>query len=473
MLFNSYTFIAFFAIVLFLHNLPISWRAQKFNLLIASYIFYAAWNPAFVLLIWFSTLVDWFVAKRIPGAEGRRRQMIVSISLVANLGLLGFFKYGDFLSDNVAVLLAFIGIVYEPVDSGIVLPVGISFYTFQTLSYTLDVYRGRMKPCSSFLDYALYVTFFPQLVAGPIVRAVDFLPQCETRRRSTGQQMYWGLVLLILGLFQKIVVADALLGPQSDKVYAHDGAVGFLDAWLGTFAFSGQVFCDFAGYSTCAIGVAMCLGFKIRDNFKFPFAAIGFSDLWRRWHVSLSSWLQDYLYISLGGNRRGEIRSYINLMITMLLGGLWHGAAWGYVVWGGLHGTFLIAERLVKEVIKPSPFWEKLPIRMSLAFLTYLGFCLAVVFFRAPYLSGGIAICQGMFGLSDASPLTLLKSTEALMVAGVTFLMLATHWILRDSSVEEASNRLPWYVNGALIAGMLVAITTMSGDSRAFIYFQF
>ncbi|MHC4180894.1 MAG: MBOAT family O-acyltransferase, partial [Planctomycetota bacterium] len=223
--------------------------------------------------------------------------MWVLLSLITNLGLLGFFKYGGFLLENFVVLLNTAGIQYEPALPDIVLPVGISFYTFQTLSYTLDVYRGKTRPWMSFLDFALFVTFFPQLVAGPIIRSGDFLPQCIEPRRATGRQLSWGLTLLVLGLFEKIVVADGLLAPISDKVYAQAGEAGFLDAWCGTLAFSGQIFCDFAGYSTCAIGIALCLGFAIQDNFRFPYAAGGFSDFWRRWHVSLSSWLRDYLYI--------------------------------------------------------------------------------------------------------------------------------------------------------------------------------
>ncbi|MCC6142247.1 MAG: MBOAT family protein, partial [Candidatus Hydrogenedentes bacterium] len=381
MLFNSISFVIFFCIVLALHHLPFPWSLKKFNILVASYLFYAAWNPPFIVLIWLSTLLDWYVVKGLGRYQGKRaRRALLLISMIGNLGLLGFFKYGGFVLDNFVTVVNTLGIAYQPAMPDIVLPVGISFYTFQTMSYTLDVYKGHGKPWKSFLDYALYVTFFPQLVAGPIVRAADFLPQCITPRKATATQFSWGITLFIIGLFEKVVVADGLLAPIADKVYAEALYVGTLDAWIGTLAFSGQIFCDFAGYSTCAIGAAMCLGFAIQDNFRFPYAAIGFSDFWRRWHISLSSWLRDYLYISLGGNRKGEVRTYVNLFLTMLLGGLWHGAAWTFVFWGALHGFYLIVERRLREFVTPGPLWSRLPVRIALAAVTYACVCFAWVF---------------------------------------------------------------------------------------------
>ena len=244
--------------------------------------------------------------------------------------------------------MASFGITWVAPEWDIVLPVGISFYTFVTLSYTLDVYLGRLKPIDSFLNYALFVTYFPHLVAGPIVRPTQLVPQFETPKQATRDQMLWGLGLMVLGLFEKVVVADAGLANVADRVFSAEGPIGFADAWLGTLAFSGQIFCDFAGYSTIAVGVSLCLGFALPDNFRMPYAAIGFSDFWRRWHISLSTWLRDYLYIPLGGNRGSEVRTYVNLMLTMLLGGLWHGANWTFVVWGGLHGLYLAAERWIR-----------------------------------------------------------------------------------------------------------------------------
>ena len=350
MVFNSLSFAVFLAVVLLLYQLPFRWRIHKLILLVASYVFYMAWNPPFVALLWISTLTDWFIARRLQQTDDDlRRRLLVGASLGVNLGLLAFFKYSGFALENFAALLGAVGVDYQPAAPDLVLPLGISFYTFQTLSYTLDVYRRESEPCGSFLDYALFVTFFPQLVAGPIVRSRTFLPQCTERRRASASQWTSGISLLSLGLFQKIVLADALLAPVAESVFDSNTIPDAASAWIGTLAFSGQIFCDFSGYSSCAIGVALCLGFVLPENFAAPYASIGFSDFWRRWHISLSSWLRDYLYISLGGNRRGASRTYVNLMLTMLIGGLWHGASWSFVVWGGLHGFYLVAERVARE----------------------------------------------------------------------------------------------------------------------------
>ena len=294
MLFNSLTFVVFFAIVLALHNASLPWKTKKVNLLIASYLFYAAWNPPFVLLLWLSTVVDWWVARRIYDTDRQsRRRALLGVSLAVNLGMLGYFNYGGFLLENWAALMSTIGVDWTAPGWDIVLPVGISFYTFQTLAYSLDVYLRRAKPADSLLDFALFVTFFPQLVAGPIVRPTQLIPQFQTPVKANRNQLLWGLGLVTLGLFEKIVIADGALAPAADAVFGADKAVPFTDAWLGTLAFAGQIFSDFAGYSTAAIGIALCLGFSLPDNFRFPYAAIGFSDFWQRWHISLSSWLRD------------------------------------------------------------------------------------------------------------------------------------------------------------------------------------
>ena len=246
-------------------------------------------------------------------------------------------------------MLHALGVDFHPATPNIILPIGISFYTFETICYTIDVYLGRCKPFASFLDYALFVTFFPHLVAGPIVRAHEIVPQFERAApRDAHTRSASGLFLMRLGLFEKIVLADIAPGAgRRTTCSARTQPLGALDAWVGILAFSGQIFCDFAGYSTCAIGAALCFGFSLPDNFRFPYAAIGFSDFWRRWHISLSRWLRDYLYIPLGGNRNGEVRTHVNLMLTMLIGGLWHGASWTFVIWGGLHGFYLVVERLL------------------------------------------------------------------------------------------------------------------------------
>ena len=474
MLFNSYTFALFFIAVLGVHNLPLSWRAKKRNLLIASYLFYAAWNPLFVLLLWTSTAVDWVVARRIHG-ESRcsRRRALLWLSLAVNLGLLGFFKYGDFLVEIAQGLLATVGLVYHPPKLDLVLPVGISFYTFQTLSYTLDVYFRKAKPWGSLLDYALYVTFFPQLVAGPIVRAGQFLSQCTQPHRASSEQVGWGLCLLTLGIAEKTLLADRTLAPVADALFGSTGTPDTLSAWVGALAFTGQIFFDFSGYSLCAIGAGLCLGFRIPDNFRFPYAAVGFSDFWRRWHISLSSWLRDYLYIPLGGNRRGEARRWINQMATMLIGGLWHGASWTFVAWGGLHGLYLFAERLLQRRLGGVRAFHTRPAQVCLGLLTFTLVCVAYVFFRAPDFGVAASVLSAMAGLSEGPSDFHLKTRTLAWTSSLIAAMLIAQWRLRESSLEELAGRWPRWVRYCLIAGTLLAIVLNPGEDRAFIYFQF
>jgi D-alanyl-lipoteichoic acid acyltransferase DltB (MBOAT superfamily) len=474
MYFNSYTFMLFFGCVLLLHYAPLSWRLKKFNLLWASYVFYAVWNPPFVVLLWISTIVDWYVSRWLHHfARSRARMLLLLLSLFVNLGLLAFFKYGTFVLDNFVLLVNDLGISYQPAQPNIVLPVGISFYTFQTLSYTLDIYRRRTRPWHSFLDYALYVTFFPQLVAGPIVRSTEFLPQCLKECRATLNQFTWGLSLLVIGLFEKTVIADGMLAPLVEQVYSSSGNPDFLSAWCSTIAFAGQIFCDFAGYSTCAIGVAMCLGFGLPDNFRYPYAAIGFSDFWTRWHISLSSWLRDYLYIPLGGNRKGRPRAYLNLLLTMLIGGLWHGASWTFVVWGGLHGVYLMLEKAIRDLTAHRFSLRNSPLRPLLGLATFGLVCFTWVFFRASTFEQSFSIASAMLGLESVGAERAFDNAEMLIVLLTMTPMLLIHWCLRDTTLEAVASKCPWWLHSALLAVMLFAIATTPGEDRAFIYFQF
>ncbi len=472
MLFNSLTFIVFFIVVLGLHYTVSSWKTQKTVLLTASYIFYAAWNPPFVILLWISTLVDWYVAKALVREEGPgKRKGLLFISLAVNLGLLGFFKYGNFLLENFKALMDLAGIPFEAATPSIILPVGISFYTFQTLSYTLDVYFRKTDRCQSFLDFALYVTFFPQLVAGPIVRAVDFLPQCIKPRRATRDQFGWGLYFMTLGMFQKVVLADTLLSSAADKVFSHSGtALHFFDTWIGVLAFSAQIFCDFAGYSTCAIGTALCLGFILPDNFRSPYAAIGFSDFWRRWHITLSTWLRDYLYIPLGGNRRGTLRTLFNLMFTMFLGGLWHGASWTFIVWGLLHGFYLVVEHLLRQCFPDIALVKTRMGRFGLGMLTFLIVSVTWIFFRAGDFSTACLLFGSLFNFNGTQ---ILPTLEILQVSGVVIGLLCSHWYLHEKHLEHAIQNLPaWWVV-TLWSTMLIGLIVTQGGANAFIYFQF
>ena len=401
-----------------------------------------------------------------------RRKVLLMISLIVNLGLLSYFKYGEFFLRNFIEIAGFFGGHYQPPEFDIILPVGISFYTFQTLSYCIDVYRNASKPSKSFLDYALYVTFFPQLVAGPIVRSTDFLPQCIRERRADAVRIGWGLTLLTIGIFQKSIIADYRCAPVADQVFGSVADAGFMAAWIGALAFSAQIFFDFSGYSTCAIGIAMCLGFALPDNFRFPYASIGFRDFWRRWHISLSTWLRDYLYISLGGNRKGPKRIYFNIMVTMLIGGLWHGASWRFVLWGGLHGVFLVVERLLEKKFGGRGYLEKTSRKIPAALLTYFLVVIVWVFFRAQDFGGAFNLIGAMLGFSE-SPDLILTNFRIFRVLGVTVYILASHWVMRDSSLEEMANRVPWPLRSLLIFIMLLSIILLPGDNRAFIYFQF
>jgi alginate O-acetyltransferase complex protein AlgI len=472
MVFNSLTFVVFFVIVLGCHRLLPSWTSRKALLLVASYFFYSAWNPPFSLLLLLSTVVDWYVAKGLHRLEDpKKRRLLMIISLGANLGLLGYFKYGEFLLANFAALMRMAGVHYVPAAPSIILPLGISFYTFETLSYTIDVYRRELKPCRSFLDFALFVSFFPHLVAGPIVRAADLLPQFEVEKPIRKHALGWGLFLMTLGIFQKNVLADSMFAEAADAVFGSPGPTSALDTWLGAIAFAGQIFCDFAGYTTCAIGVAMCFGFSLVDNFRSPYAAVGFRDFWRRWHISLSSWLRDYLYIPLGGNRKGRVRTGVALALTMLLGGLWHGAAFHFIVWGALHGLFLVVERSLSGKFGKSAWAGTLPVRAALGVVTFLLGCIAWVFFRATDLPRAMMHVAAMLGAIPVEP--ILRTTTILKVAVTMAALIATHVALRERRLEDVVKRAPAALLGIAWAVMLALIVLAQGGGGAFIYFQF
>jgi alginate O-acetyltransferase complex protein AlgI len=474
MLFNSLTFVVFFLVVLAAYWTMRSWEARKNLLLVASYIFYGAWNPPFAALLFATTALDFYLGRKMGRLEEpSQRRLWLIISVAVNLSMLGFFKYGNFLLENFQWVLARGGIQYKPPHLDVFLPIGISFYTFHSLSYTLDIYRGVMRPTRSLRDFTLAVSFFPQLVAGPIVRAGDFLPQLDAPPKPQAGRFLWGLFLMTLGLFEKVVLADSMLAGSADTVFGYQGPLVALDSWMGVMAFAGQIFFDFAGYSICAIGAALCLGFHLKDNFRFPYAAVGFSDFWRRWHISLSTFLRDYLYIPLGGNRLGAARAMINLIIVMFIGGLWHGAAWTFVVWGLLHGSYLALERLVKAFVKKDAAWaDSLVLKLFIGLTTYVAVLVAWVYFRASDFSTASRLIGGMFGRHPTGD-AVLSTRELLQVGIVTFLLLIAHWALRDISIETAVQRLPrWVVTTAWFL-MVCAIILTQGSSNAFIYFQF
>ena len=494
MVFNSYTFIAFFIIILILHNLPFPWKVKKINLLLASYVFYAAWNPPFILLLWLSTVVDYFVGRALYHQENRsKRKLLLVISLIGNLGMLCYFKYGGFLLDNFVTLVNSIGLDFHPAKPNIILPAGISFYTFTTLCYTIDMYKKKSEPVKSLLDFSLFVTFFPHLVAGPIVRPPQLVPQFESPRKANPVQLTDGLLLLSIGLFMKVVLADSMLASSADAVFGTTNSLPALDAWMGVLAFSGQIFFDFAGYSTCAVGAALCLGFVLPQNFFYPYAAIGFSDFWRRWHITLSAWLRDYLYIPLGGNRKGKLRTYLNLMITMLLGGLWHGANWTFVVWGGLHGFYLWVEKFfidlrekrsaslapvaIPAVTKKASIIPEFPVNKKLTGFMYALFTFFLVnvtwvFFRSADFSQAWQLLGSMFGQVKGAT-ALLTTLAVVKITVITSLMVIVHWLMRNTRVMDVARKMHWGALGVIWAVLILLIIWSQESSSSFIYFQF
>lgn len=469
MWFNSFEFLEFFLVAFALYWIIPRWRGRKLFLLAASYYFYACWNPPFVVLLLISSTIDYLVGRALAASESaRRRKMLVSVSCITNFGILAAFKYPAFLLGTWHSLIPGGNDAMPLWVSRIVLPVGISFYTFHGVSYILDVYRGKIEAKRSVVDFFLFVSFFPQLVAGPILRAASFVPQLESRRRWDVDAALSACYLIILGLFQKIALADNL-APLANLVFDESANFNGGDLWLGTYSFAFQIYFDFAGYSNIAIGTARLLGFDIPENFRMPYIAVGFRDFWRRWHISLSSWFRDYLYIPLGGNRGSAWRTRWNLFVVMTVCGLWHGANWTFVVWGGLHCVYLTVEHEL------TPFFDRLPetIRTSrlaeiaAAILTFHLTCIAWVFFRADSVSAGASMITRMVAadswLPTFEPTLLVYVAASMVVLGVALLF-------ADRASVQTIPSWAWGVSAGLM--LILALMTWA-DSNEFIYFQF
>lgn len=465
MFFNSLAFAVFLPTVVILYWV-IPARYRPILLLAASYVFYGWWDVRFLSLILLSTVVDFAMAHRIhsTGDAGRRKKWLL-VSLIANLGLLGFFKYWGFFVDSAATALASLGLEANVPTLRVLLPVGISFYTFQTLSYVIDVYRRKMEPERSLVQFALFVAFFPQLVAGPIERARHLLPQLQNLPTSRRQIDWSGSGLLILrGLFRKVVIADGV-APLVNEVFAAPGTYGSITVAMGVIAFSLQIYGDFAGYTDIARGTARLFGVDLMENFRAPYLSRSFSEFWRRWHISLSTWLRDYLYIPLGGNRGGQWQTFRNLMITMLLGGLWHGAAWGFVVWGGLHGVYLAVERWVAQRHRTGGYRAvRLPAAIVFGVVT-----LTWIPFRASTLTGAADVLEALFG-----PVSGAQLASAPLVVGLMALAtLAIDKADLEGRVDPVAGS-PTFVRGLAYGGaMVAAILFASVTAVPFIYFQF
>jgi alginate O-acetyltransferase complex protein AlgI len=393
MVFTSFIFVEFFLVVVVVLAVCRTRWQRQFAILLASIVFYGYWNPWYLFLLATPSVIDYFCALRISETEEvRRRKFWLTFSVVSNLGLLGYFKYANFFVHNFAVLMGRDVPVFH-----ILLPVGISFYTFKTMSYTIDVYRRHIEPCRSWWKYAMFVTYFPELVAGPIVRASVFLPQMTRSLRPSWPRAYVGLQLVALGFSKKLLVADRLAS-FVDFIFAHPSLYSAGTIWSAVIAYSLQIYCDFSGYSDIAIGISRIIGFDLPENFNMPYSSTSITEFWRRWHITLSQWLRDYLYIPLGGNRKGKVRTYVNLTITMLLGGLWHGASWTFVAWGALHGLALAAHKMWLDM-DASKKW-KVPAVLGWA-VTYVYVCFCWVLFRAQDFHTAMVIVRKMVGIES------------------------------------------------------------------------
>ena len=459
MIFSELRFFVFFALAFGVHWALRSNTARKRWLLVCSYFFYGIWDWRFLGLIAGSTLLDYVAALRMRSSPSPRAWLLVS--LVGNLGSLALFKYLDFFIESAAQLASALGFEPNLNTLGLILPVGISFYTFQTLSYSIDVYRRELEPVRRFDDFALFVSFFPQLVAGPIVRAVDFLPQLDTVRIWRDVRVRACLTLFLVGFVKKACVSDNVV-QLVDPYFAQPNAYDALGAWTATLFYAVQIYCDFSGYSDMAIAVSGLLGYELRVNFDFPYFAASIKEFWRRWHISLSSWLRDYLYIPLGGSRGSVWFARRNLMLTMLLGGLWHGAGWNFVIWGGLHGLALVVHRLWEDA------GRKLPALLGML-LTFLWVCMAWIFFRASSLESAWTSVRSFVGFASPgelswgwTPLATFAALAGAHALGATHA--AGRWLERRSEAAYAM------CYGASFA---VAFAFSNGAVKPFIYFQF
>lgn len=451
-------------------------RNQNLFLVLSSYFFYACWDWCFVFLLFALTIFNYFIGLGIWRSHSRRsKKTFLVLSLCANLGVLCFFKYFDFFVSSAISLVSVIGIHPNVALLRVVLPVGISFYTFQVMTYTIDIYRGKLRPTRTFLDVALFVSFFPQLLSGPIERAANLLPQISRVRTTTKTDFLAGLNLLLLGYFKKVAIADSL-SPFCDKVFGAPADMTGGQLWSGVYAFAIQIYCDFSGYTDIARGVALILGFRIMENFETPYLSKSIAEFWRRWHISLSSWLRDYLYIPLGGNRKGNARTYLHLLVTFLLCGLWHGAAWTFVLWGFAHGIYVAGHRMILSRWKGArsgsqESGRKIAIMLKV-FLTFHIVAITWVLFKSSNLSIAVDYFKGLLRLGDFSEFNI-----AVIFAGC--LVLTLDMLHKWYGEQTWLSRAHGYRVLRLAAAQFIAIGVVAaaighlGTATPFIYFQF
>ena len=475
MLFNSGLFLfLFFSFLIVYTALKKRFTARLLFVILFSYFFYYKSSGLYFLLLAVVTVCDFFLAKQIARAKTQfLRKTLVTISICIGLGILAYFKYFNFFGTT---LSSIIGGNFQPED--IFLPVGISFFTFQSLSYTIDVYRGTIKPLEKMLDYAFFVSFFPQLVAGPIVRARDFIPQIRQPMKVTNEMISAGIYLIICGLFKKAIISDYIGINFVDRIFDNPALYSGVENLLGIYGYGLQIYCDFSGYSDMAIGIALLLGFRYMMNFDSPYKSANITEFWRRWHISLSSWLRDYLYISLGGNRKGKARTYVNLIITMLLGGLWHGANWNFIIWGGLHGMglavhkfFMSATHQAKNTVSNTHTFN----HWIRVFFTFHFVMFAWIFFRNPSLANCATILSQIFGNMQFHIIG-----QVLMGYKPVFLLIFAGYLLHflpvriENYFKEKFLNLPLFFKAvAMIVLIYFIVQIKSSDVQPFIYFRF
>jgi alginate O-acetyltransferase complex protein AlgI len=485
MVFSSQIFLFYFLPLVLIAYYALPFRARTALIAVSSYVFYGWANPIWAVIMFFGSSVDYVCGILLLKMSGlkdvdglppvigpevprtRAMKAVLATSIVTNLGLLAAFKYTGFVAENINALGSLLGSTERVVPVlHVVLPVGISFYTFKAMSYAIDVYRGDARPMRRFTDYMCFEAFFPDLVAGPIIRYAALEEQMRVRQHTV-EKFARGVAFFALGMGKKILLANPM-GHLADTAFA-GGAKHVYDAWLGLVAYAFQIYFDFSGYSDMAVGLALMLGFVLIQNFDSPYKSRSITEFWRRWHISLSTWLRDYLYIPLGGNRKGPLRTYVNLMVVMLLGGLWHGASWNFVIWGGIHGGMLALER---KLGKAHPL-RRLPPAFSVA-CTFFIVCLSWVFFRAKTLDQAMTYLGSLFGLGGASPASDVLAgamypqyyTVLFAVSAVAVFALPNTW--------EITNKLSWPRVAFATAAMVLATLMMWTQTvNPFLYFQF
>ena len=468
MLFNSYVFLFLFLPLLLLvyYGVLRTLRARNAWLTLMSYIFYGWWNPLFCLLMIASTASDYVIGKYLYRAQtAGRRKLLITLTIVVNLSVLGFFKYYNFFAASLNGALHWLHLpLYAPLVAGLVLPIGISFYTFESLSYTIDIYRGEVKPARNIIDFFCFISLFPHLVAGPIMRYVDLDQQLKTRTHSEGKFAV-GIIFFVTGLLKKLVIADNV-APLADALFEAHAHTTVLDAWLGSLAYTMQIYFDFSAYSDMAVGLGLMIGFEIIQNFNSPYQAVSVQDFWRRWHISLSSWLRDYLYLPLGGNRKGKYRTYLNLILVMLLGGLWHGAGWTFLAWGLYHGVLQAVERALgpRHPLRQLPAWGQ---RLATFLLVLVGW----VFFRATDFTTAFRILGNLVGYTGGRAAVALHLAAPAAVGCLAF---ATVISMSYPNLWNQPVRLNLRTAIVYGVGLLVSITLiMTRQGSPFLYFQF